>query len=336
MRARLVSALGIIVSLIAIFYLVQQFDLQQSQEILKEARLNWLGLAAIAYLGLFPLRGLRWSWLLSDIRPVATRISTETFIVGAMANNILPARLGDLVRAYVLSRQANIPATTTFSNVLLERIIDGCTVIALLAGVLLLAPPDSQDFRLIGSLMAIIFFGAFVACLLLAVAPKLFWTLLDPFLGQLPAQIAGKLKDRLFLLLEGLNVLRRPALMTKILVVSVLVWILEATVYMICQKAFGMQIPFSGLILVMSVLTLGLTAPSGPGFIGVFEGLILAGTLLYGIEQNTGLAFAIAIHLIHYVPVTVIGLGIAWRMGIKVTKLGETAQENAVAPSEGN
>ena len=88
MRARLVSALGIIVSLIAIFYLVQQFDLQQSQEILKEAQLNWLGLAAIAYLGLFPLRGLRWSWLLSDIRPVATRISTETFVVGAMANNI--------------------------------------------------------------------------------------------------------------------------------------------------------------------------------------------------------------------------------------------------------
>ena len=97
-----------------------------------------------------------------------------------------------------------------------------------------------------------------------------------------------------------------------------------------------MQIPFSGLILVMSVLTLGLTAPSGPGFIGVFEGLILAGTLLYGIEQSTGLAFAIAIHLIHYVPVTVIGLGIAWRMGIKVTKLGETAQENAAAPSGGN
>ena len=108
-----------------------------------------------------------------------------------MANNILPARLGDLVRAYVLSRQANIPATTTFSNVLLERIIDGCTVIALLAGVLLLAPPDSQDFRLIGSLMAIIFFGAFVACRLLAVAPTLFWRLLDPFLGQLPAQISN-------------------------------------------------------------------------------------------------------------------------------------------------
>ena len=73
---------------------------------------------------------------------------------------------------------------------------------------------------------------------MLAVAPKLFWTLLDPFLRQLPAQIAGKLKDRLLLLLEGLNVLRRPALMCKILVVSVLIWILEATVYMICQEAF--------------------------------------------------------------------------------------------------
>jgi len=336
MRARIVSALGIIVSLIAISYLIRQFDVEQSREILSEAKLNWLGLAAISYLALFPLRGLRWSWLLSDIRPIATRISTETFIVGAMANNILPARLGDLVRAYVLGRQAKIPATTTFSNVLLERIIDGCTVIALLSSVLLLAPPDSQDFRLIGSVMAVIFFGAFAACLLLAATPKLFWTLLDPVLERLPAQFARKLKDRLLLLLEGLNILRRPTLMFKILGVSVLIWILEASVYMICQRAFGMQIPFSGLILVMSVLTLGLTAPSGPGFIGVFEGLILAGTLLYGVDQSTGLAFAIAIHLIHYVPVTILGLFIAWRIGLNVTKLGKTAHENAVTPSGGN
>lgn len=335
MRTKLLSLFGIAVSAGIIFYMASQFDIAQTKTIFSQAKIEWLIMAAVLYLALFPLRGLRWSWLLTNIKPIPVSTSTQTLVIGAMANNILPARLGDVVRAYLLSRRAKLPATATFSNVLLERIIDGCTVIALLSGVLIFAPPDNDWVGPLGASMAGLFFLALGACVLLATKPELFWKLLGPFLRRLPKGLASKVENKLDLLLRGIQVLAQPSTMLRIALISLLIWGSEAVIYLVCQQAFGLTIPLSGGILVMAVLTLGLTAPSGPGFVGVFEGLIVASVSLYGVAPSEGLAFAIAMHLIHYVPVTVIGVAYVWRTGLQLRQLRAEASQTMTASHGG-
>jgi glycosyltransferase 2 family protein len=334
MRTKLISVFGIAISAVIIIYMTAQFDLVRTQEIFGAAKLPWLVLAAVIYLLLFPLRGLRWSWLLADIKPIGVSSSTQTLVIGAMANNILPARLGDVVRAFLMSRRAGVPATATFSNVLLERIIDGCTVIALLSGVLVFAPPENDWVGPLGITMASLFFVALAACILLAIAPKIFWTVAGPLVDRLPIGLAKKVRNKLTLLLTGIKILTRPGLMLRISMISIVIWGSEVAVYVVCQEAFGLNLPIHGAVLVMSVLTLGLTAPSGPGFVGVFEGLIVAGVSLYGVTPSEGLAFAIAMHLIHYLPVTVLGVVFVWRTGLQLRQLGSKASQT-VATSTG-
>ena len=335
MRTRLISLLGVAVSAGIIFYMISQFDLGQTKTVFGSAKVEWLGLAAVLYLLLFPLRGLRWSWLLANIKPIPVATSTQTLMIGAMANNILPARLGDVVRAYLLSRRANLAATATFSNVLLERIIDGCTVIAVLSAVLIFDPPQNDWVGPLGLTMAAVFFAALTICTVLAAAPNLFWKLARPLLSWLPDGFSSKVENKLELLLSGIKVLTQPGLMLRVVGISIFIWIAEAGIYVVCQQAFGLSVPFSGAILVMAVLTLGLTAPSGPGFVGVFEGLVVAGVALYGVEPNAGLAFAIAMHLIHYVPVTLIGVIYVWRTGLQLRQLGAEASQTMTASHRG-
>lgn len=335
MKTKLLSAFGLAISGLAIAYMLSQFGLENTVDDLRQAQIHWLLIAALAYLGLFPLRGLRWSWLLGDIKSISVSSATQTLIIGAMANNILPARLGDLVRAFLLSRREKIPATATFSNVLLERIIDGCTVIALMSGVLIFAPPTADWVKPLGLLMATVFFAAFCTCVLLAVAPKRFWRLADPILGILPDGLASKLRSKLDLLLTGIKVLANPRRMIRILLISLVIWLSEVAVYVLCQQAFGLEIPLSGSILLMAILTLGLTAPSGPGFVGVFEGLLVAGLSLYGVDGSAAFAFAIAMHLIHYLPVTMLGVVYLWRTGLRIQELQVDARQTIATPHGG-
>jgi len=205
----------------------------------------------------------------------------------------------------------------------------------LMSSVLIFAPPKADWVQPLGLMMASIFFIALGTCVLLAVAPQVFWKLANPLIGLLPQGISGKVTAKLKLLLTGIQVLADPKRMFRIILISLLIWTSEVVVYLLCQEAFGFSLPFSGAILVMSILTLGLTAPSGPGFVGVFEGLVVAGVSLYGVELSTAFAFAIAMHLIHYVPVTLLGIVYVWRTGLRIQQLQVEAHQTVAAPHGG-
>jgi uncharacterized protein (TIRG00374 family) len=334
-RAKLAAWLGVMVSVAVLGYLVAQFDVAGAIRALGMAEVAWALPAALVYLALFPLRGLRWSLLMGSVRAPAAAgaasaparvpvgVATEVFVVGAMANNVMPARLGDVARAFVLSRRAGVPATATLANVLLERILDGLVVVGFLSVVLVIAPPEAAWVTSVGVSMAAVFVAALSGCALLAWNQRralglLVW-LLRPFPG-----LAERVHPRVALLVEGLAVLREARRMAVVLALSLGIWTLEVAVYALAQRAFGLELPWSGLCLVMAVLTLGLTAPSAPGFVGVFEGLIVAAVALYGVGDEIALAFALTMHLIHYVPVTVLGLFYAWRSGLRIRELGAT------------
>ncbi|MFO0728606.1 MAG: lysylphosphatidylglycerol synthase transmembrane domain-containing protein [Myxococcota bacterium] len=321
MRTRWLSWIGLLVSAAAIVILVRSFDVGAAMAALGRADPWWLLAAAIAYTLLFPLRGLRWSRLMAPVKAISVESASLVFAVGFMANNVMPARLGDVARALVLARREGLSTSTTLANIGLERVFDGLTVVGILLGVLTLAPPGAAWVEDVAWAMGGLFIVAvaFAAFLARAEGPalRILRALLSPFPRALSEAVLG-IATRLG---HGLHVLRSGRQTLEVLGLSLLVWSLEISVYVLVGKAFGLGVPAHGMALVMCVLTLGLTAPSAPAFVGVFEGLVVAAIGVYGVGDPLAPAFAVAMHIIHFLPGTLLGAVASWRLGLKVKEL---------------
>ncbi len=322
---RVVPILGVLVSIVLLGWIATRFDLAATAHAIGLANPVWLAAATVLYCLLFIVRGVRWAILLHHLKPVSIRDATEAFIIGFMANNLLPARLGDVARAFVIARRRAIPATGTFASVMLERIFDGLVVVGFLNGVLWLAPPPGTWIRPLAYIGAAIFVGAITVCVLIAFFEKPTLQLARLVFGPLPAGLTRKLLGIIAKLTEGIRSLKSGAQTARVIALSIFVWTAEVAVYVLIARAFGLEIPVLGLVLVMCVLTLGLVAPSAPGFVGVFEAMVIEALALYTIAGPAAVAFAVTLHLIHYVPGTVLGLAFTWRSGLRLGDIRNAA-----------
>ena len=239
MKTRLVTWAGLLLSAALIGYLLYRFDLGAALAAVRMADKSWLVIATLLYVSLFVLRGYRWTVLLEPLKAVPVAETTKVFMIGVMANNVLPARLGDVARAFFLARKERIPASATFSNVLLERIFDGLAVVGLLNFVLWYAPPKDLWVHTVGWVMAAVFVGAVVFCTLIAFWEAQFLALAHRIAARLP-QKATALVHLFEKLAKGLHTLKSPRRTIQVGVLSLVIWMLEAAVYALVQRAFGL------------------------------------------------------------------------------------------------
>src|SRR5690606_24660015 len=133
--------------------------------------------------------------------------------------------------------------------------------------------------------------------------------------------------------LAGLAVLRTPALILRVSVWSVGLWLLNALSFWLAFRAFGIPVGFGGALFLQSLIAIMVAAPSAPGFFGPYEAAVKIGLVgLWGVEANKALGFAIGFHIGSFIPVTVIGLYYAWRLGFtpREVEQSEKVVERAV------
>ncbi len=327
MKKKLTTWIGLFVSLAVIVFIALRFDLSSAVQSISSADPLWLTVAVAVYVVQFPLRGLRWSILMKAVKEVSPRTATEVFTIGFMANNILPLRLGDVARALVLARRENIAASATFSNVMLERVFDGLTVAGFLGLVFLLDPPNAPWVEGAGLITAGIFITAVIVAAVTAWNEERALKIAGAILSLVPAKLKEKLLGIISKLAKGLGTLRNPAATAKVVLLSLVIWAGEALVYVVAERAFGLDLSYTQMCLVMAVLTFGLMAPSGPGFFGVYEGLVIAALAVYGIGEPAAPAFAITMHAIHFIPGTLLGVVFAWKSGLQLKEIRAASEE---------
>lgn len=322
------AILGLGLSAALVLYLFTHLDLRAVLGAVGRAHPLWLGGATLAYVALFPVRGLRWAVLLKPLAPVSAGLATRGFLIGFMANNLLPARLGDLVRAFVLARKAQVPSPASFATVMLERVFDGVTVVGILSLSLAVLeldnPTRAAQLHGIALLMGLAFGMVLVGCVGLAIWERPTLALVRWGLTPCPEGLRTKLLGLFERLAAGLHALRSAKEAAQVALLSLTVWGLEVVVYVGVAHALDLEVGPMGLALVMAILTLGLTAPSAPGFVGVFEALVIPALTLLGVAEEPAAAFALLLHAIHYLPGTVLGLVAAWTTGVDLRDLSPT------------
>ena len=280
----------------------------------------------------FPARAFRWRVLLDEssgarqpFRPVWLATA-----IGYMTNNILPARAGEVVRAYAARRLVGLPVSTALGTIAVERIFDGVVVMLLmLAGIA--APGFPADVAVGGvkvTTLALgagaVVTGALVFLALVAHRPDFWLGVVDRVAGAvLPdraAAWASKVSRNLF---GGLTVLRSPVAFARVLGWTLVIWLINALSFEFAFQAFQLdaRLPLTAALVLQGIAALGVAVPSAPGFIGIFQAACIAALGIYGIPKETTVGFSLALHAAWFVPITVLGLWALLRAGLTLGEL---------------
>lgn len=312
------ALVGGAISIAALWFVLRGTDLARTADLLGRADLRWVALAA-AFMTLdLAFRALRWQRLLRPIASVRYRPMLGYLLIGYLANNILPARLGELVRSHYLGDREGISRAAALGTVVVERVVDlvACVVIASAALLLLSVRGIVANAVLVGAAVT----GLLLVVLAIGiVAHRL------PGLDRIRAMIDGypRVRDLARSLQGGLAVAARPRTVGEAILASGASWTMAVLAFAAIGQAIGIQLSMAQAALIVSGVALASAVPAGPSNLGTFELAAQELGKAVGLEQSSALALGILAHVALLV-VTSIGGAIAfarlgWRGGSEST-----------------
>jgi len=280
----------------------------------------------------YVVRTTRWSWILRPVERFPFSRLYPPLVIGFAVNNVLPGRLGEFVRAYLLSRREEVSGSLAFATVVVERVLDGLTIVGALALVGVFWPLPDWGRRLAmasGALFAsalVFLVGLFVAK---AKVMVLAGFLTRPLPGQWRARLLGMLRS----FAEGLDILRTPGTLAVVLGLSMVVWSVEAVTYWAGILAFHIPLEGIGLLwetlFLLSVVNLGIMIPAAPGGVGPYQAAAILALGAFGFSREVALGVSLVTHFVQYAIVTGTGLVCLWREGLSLRSLVESAPRSS-------
>jgi uncharacterized protein (TIRG00374 family) len=259
-----------------------------------------------AWLSLFfILRAYRWQRLVQPLEALPVRPFFYATLIGFMANDILPLRAGELVRAYALSHLTSVRLTTALATTVLERLWDAIIIGLLFVWVLPRFPlPDwlAQTNMIILTICLVCLVGG--------------WWLARREEGVQLAWLPERLAALAQHFVEGLRALQNVSLVVQIALMSLIMWLSVAVYYWLLLWACGIVLPLEAGLVLMLVTAFGVALPAAPGFVGTFQYATILGLSLFSIPKEEALGFSIIAHLAQLIPVIVAGLITLARSGL--------------------
>jgi len=290
-RAVARAVLGSAVSIVALALVLRSVDVDRTVAVLRAAAPTWIALVAVFITADVLVRAVRWRRLLAPIRSVAYRPMLGYLLVGYLANNVLPARLGELVRSHYLGDREGMSRTTTLGTVVVERVVDTAVVVAI-AGVAILV------LNVRGVVTDAVTVGVAIAALLvvgLAVGVAAHRLPGSDAIAQRAArwprvgELGAKLRD-------GLAVAGRPRTLVEALALSVVAWGATLLAFAAAGQAVGLELRLGEAALLSSGVALASAIPAGPGYLGTYELAAVKIAEALGIPVDPAFAMALVVH----------------------------------------
>lgn len=322
--------LGVILTIIFLAIALWKIDINELGDTLASADYRFVLPAATVTLLGYICRTYRWKRILAPSKSVSLRQLFPVLMIGFMANNILPARVGEFVRAYTLQRQEQVSKSFGLATIFLERLLDGLTLVLFLA-ILSLAFPLPAWGTSIAYFASAIFLIAAVFIVALLLKEDFALTVVRGFAQPLPHKAGAWLLTKAGFFIDGLRALQRKRAVFSIIAVSLVVWIFEGISYYLIIQGFGLQLSPLALVLaalfLLVMVNLGTMIPSAPGYVGTFQVFGVLALSVFGVKREVALSIAIVSHTMQYVLVTAIGLYFFWRLNLSLRQVGEDAVE---------
>ena len=330
------AALGGVLSIALIYWTLHGISPTEVARQLSQADPLLFAAATFCATAIFGLRARRWQTILE---PVAEKIPLgplwRATAVGMMVNNVVPARAGEIARAYALTKEAPVPFPTSLASLAVDRLFDAI-VLLLLAVSALLDPALSSADTLAGRPLSSFAAASVTVVLILVLGlyalvffPKQLLRLFELFARRVSPSVEERGRSVLETFIRGLSVLRSPGRFAAVLGWTLAHWLLNALGFWLAFKAVGISAPFSAALFLQAFIALGTAVPALPGFFGVFEYMSVQGLAVYGVSQQQAATWAIGYHLFSFIPITLIGAYYFARLGVRLRDLQSSSEAAA-------
>ncbi len=273
------------------------------------------------------VRAVRWKYFLNPIKKITVTRLFSALMVGYLGNSVLPAHLGEFFRAFIIGRKEKIPASSVFATIVIERIVDLFSLLAIMAMVLVLYSFPNW-LKEGGYLLFILTICFFMFLVFLKRYHEKANRIVDLLLKYLPARLSAKIKMMLTSFLNGIKGFNRKKDYAIVLIHTIIIWVCYIVVLYLSFCIFRLIHPYNltmmSATLLMVITTIGVVIPTSPGYIGTYHLLCQLGLELLGVPRTLGLTYAIVVHAINFFPVILVGIIFAWKEGINLVKVSKS------------
>jgi uncharacterized protein (TIRG00374 family) len=298
--------ISVLVSVGFLYLAFRNVQLDELGVALRRLDVGWLLVAIVVSLMIMVFRAWRWQLELRPLEHVPLGRLWVITAVAYMAINLLPVRLGEIVRPWLLSRRSSVPFSSVVGNIVLEKTLDSVVIVFyILVGLLTV-----ENLPLWVRRGAI--FPAVAAAVLVSLV-LLFWWRGEAFVDRwilhlLPQRFRGNLKKILASVADGMRIIPNPGLLLTVFLVSLALWFLPILSSYIMILTFDLDAPFSAALVVFIFVGFGTALPNLPGMIGPYQYACQLALGLFGVSDVDGLAYGLVLNAVQFLTLIAQGL----------------------------
>lgn len=315
---------GIFISCLFLYIAFDNINWKDLWDALLNVHYGQLFVAMVIVALMFFIRAHRWSLFLKPIKRIRLIPLFWSAAIGFGVNNILPARLGEVARAYSIHKKEKISFGTAFGSIVVERLYDIFSILFLFIACLfifdfpslsaLFGRSETEIALLLGAIACILLSGV----LLMRFKTEFILKLAGVFLKPLKKEWSEKTISLLRNFIGGLTQTKKPIEAAWIITLSFGLWIISAFTVWLAVEACNVEINLSQTMVVLMSLVVAVSIPAAPGYAGTYHYLASTALMLVvGIPKEESLTIATLIHAANYIPQTALGLGALTYEGIR-------------------
>jgi uncharacterized protein (TIRG00374 family) len=320
-RARVRTAVVVALTAALLWYFFRNVQISEVWRDLRNADLGLIIATVIATFVTYVLRTWRWQLLLRPVGRARFGPALRATVIGFTAIFLLPGRVGEVLRPYLLSREERLNFSAAFATIIVERLLDLSAALLLFGYFVATVDarrfgPDFHAVTYAGAVAAVAAIGALLVLFVCAGHPERLGRWAAALGKLLPERLGAAVGRAVQTFAEGLGVMRQPAPLIGALVLSIPMWLSVAAGIWFCSLAFDLTFSFSGSFLVVMFLVVGVALPT-PGGIGGFEAMYqIAVTKFFGASNDVAVAAALVLHALSTIPVSILGVIFMGQMGL--------------------
>ena len=324
--------LGLVIGAFFLYLAMRKLDYAAMWAAFSLIRWPMILLSVFVYYLTYLIRTIRWRYLAMPIKPMGLRTIFSATAIGFGANNMFPARLGEIIRCVVLGRMERVRASAVLATVVVERLFDMLAVLVMLGVVLMVVPfPDEyQEFqrglRAAGMVSLGGVVGVFVFLVFLGRESRWAKTLLSWMTRPVPVRWRERAESMALSFAGGLAVLFRGDLFFPVIVTTGLLWLAIVMMFFTVFLAFGFVLPISTAVFLTVLLAFAIALPSTPGYIGPFHAAARYALVFFGLPAEEAVSVGIVMHAVNFLPAVAGGLLFIW---IDKVDIGEVRRASA-------
>ncbi len=325
LRTHLQFLIGVVISAAAVYLSLRKIDFHALGAALQSVQLLFFIPAIAAQLACFFLKGAGWRYLLFPAkREIRVTSAIRVLIIGLMINNLLPAKMGELARGYLMGEREKLPKTLCLSTVAVEHLLDILILTVFLIFLLpfVTLPPWLRTGGVTVGLTA----AAVIVALFLAMRREekvLGW--LGRFLRILPDRFQNKIQAILNHIFQGLRVVTGRYIFFASGAIFFM-WLSAFAMAYFVLLACGLFLPFQAAVMAIVFAAFGKIIPSSPGAIGTFHYLVLLVIMSFQVSKEMALGYAIILHALSFLIESSLGIALVLAGNLSLGKIARQAE----------